>query len=124
MTTSDISTVLLVENEPLIALDLEGMLLSAGAASVHHVMSTQDALDWLRNNRPDLSILDVFVQDGASTPVAEHLRAQGVPFVVHSGHTRQGSEYGASFADAVWLSKPCTEHDLSAAIQQALRLPL
>jgi CheY-like chemotaxis protein len=124
VTFRHISTVLLVENEPLIALDLEGMLLALGASSVHHVVSSDEALAWLRDHRPELAILDIFVKDGPSTPVADQLRLQSIPFVVHSGHTRRGSGYGASFSEAVWLSKPCTEADLVVAIDQALGLPL
>jgi CheY-like chemotaxis protein len=124
VTIRDIHTVLLVENEPLIALDLEGMLLSVGAESVHHVVSSGEAVDWLRDHAPQLVILDVFVKDGPSIPVADQLRQQGVPFLIHSGHTWHGSGYGAGFADAVWLSKPCTQADLAVAIDQALGLSL
>lgn len=120
MAVRDINTVLLVENEPLIALDLEGMLLSVGAGRIHHVVSSSEALDWLGDHRPELAILDVFVKDGPSISVAGQLRQQRVPFLVHSGHTKQGSGYGAALADAVWLSKPCTEADLVVAIDQAL----
>ena len=56
MATNQFHTVLLVENEALIALDLEGMLLSAGAKSIHHTMSSQDALDWLKREKADLAI--------------------------------------------------------------------
>lgn len=119
VTIRNIQTVLLVENEPLIALDLEGMLLSVGAESVHHVVSSGEAVLWLRDHSPQLAILDVFVKDGPSVSVADRLQQQGVPFLIYSGHTRHGSEYGAGFADAVWLPKPCTQADLVVAIHEA-----
>ena len=120
MAIRDIKTVLLLENEALIALDLEGMLLSVGVERVHHAVSAGEALDWLSDHSPQLAILDIFVNDGPSLPVADWLRKKQVPFVVHSGHTRQASGYGVGFSDAVWLSKPCTEADLVEAMSQAL----
>ena len=120
MAISDLKTVLILENEALIALDLEGMLLSTGAGHVHHVVSSSEALAWLHDNKPELAILDIFVKDGPSTAVADKLREQSIPFLVHSGHARHGSGYGDAFKDAVWLSKPCTESDLMLAIDQAL----
>lgn len=124
MASNALHTVLLVENEPLIAMDLEGMLLSAGAGSVHHAMSSGDALDWLDGTRPDLAILDLFLSDGSSAPVAERLRLQGTPFVIYSGHTHDSAPDAAAFGDVVWLPKPCTQSELVAAVSRSLRLPL
>ena len=122
MATNQFHTVLLVENEALIALDLEGMLLSAGAKSIHHTMSSQDALDWLKREKADLAILDLIVSDGSSAPVAEHLRRVGTPYVIYSGHTHDSAPGAAAFGDAIWLSKPCTQSELVGAIERSLRL--
>ena len=122
MATNQFHTVLLVENEALIALDLEGMLLSAGAISIHHTMSSQDALDWLKREKADLAILDLIVSDGSSAPVAEYLRRVGTPYVIYSGHTHDSAPGAAAFGDAIWLSKPCTQSELVGAIERSLRL--
>lgn len=122
--TNRFQTVLLVENEALIALDLEGMLLSAGAARVHHVMSSRDALDWLEHDTADLAILDLFVTDGWSAPVAERLQHMGTPYLIYSGHTRGSTPGAAAFGDAIWLPKPCTQSELVLAIEQSLGLAL
>lgn len=122
MATNQFQTVLLVENEALIALDLEGMLLSAGAKSVHHKMSCRDALDWLEREKADLAILDLVVSDGSSAPVAEQLRKIGTPFVIYSGHTHDTAPDAAAFGDAIWLSKPCTQSELVGAIERSLGL--
>lgn len=113
--------ILLVENEPLIAMDLEAMLVAAGFAAVDHVMSSEAALHWLEQGRARLAILDLQVSDGTTAPVAERLRTAGTPFVVYSGHTRETVARSTIFADAVWLSKPCSQSDLVLAIEQALR---
>ena len=124
VTITDIHTVLLVENEPLIALDLEGMLLEAGVGRVHHTMSVGAALDWLAGNAPALAILDVVVEGGSSASVADRLRQRAIPFLIYSGHARHGELHGAGLSGAVWLAKPCTQVDLVAAIETALRRPL
>lgn len=124
MATNRLDTVLLVENEALIALDLEGMLLSAGVAKVHHTVSSRDALNWLAAAKADLAILDLFVSDGSSAPVAERLRDLGTPYVIHSGHTHDSAPDAAAFGDAIWLSKPCTQSELVQAIERSLGLSL
>ena len=124
MATNQFDTVLLVENEALIALDLEGMLLSAGARNVHHVVSSRDALDWLQRERADLAILDLFVSDGSIAPVAAWLRQRGTPYLIYSGHTHDSAPGAAAFGDAIWLSKPCTQSELVRAIERSLGLSL
>ena len=124
MAANQFHTVLLVENEALIALDLEGMLLSAGAAKVQHMVSSRDALDWLRQEKADLAILDLFVSDGSSAPVGERLRDMGTPFVIYSGHTHDSAPGAAAFSDVIWLSKPCTQSELELAIERSLGLSL
>jgi len=122
--TDQFDTVLLVENEALIALDLEGMLLSAGAKSIHHAVSSRDALDWLRREKADLAILDLLVNDGSSAPVADLLRDVGTPYLIYSGHTHDSAPGAAAFGDAIWLPKPCTQSELILAIERSLRLSL
>lgn len=119
--TNQFHTVLLVENEALIALDLEGMLLSAGAERVHHTVSANDALDWLQRDTADVAILDLFVSDGSSARVAERLRSVGTPFVIYSGHTHDSAPGAADFGDAIWLPKPCSQSELLLAIERSLR---
>lgn len=117
-------TVLLVENEALIALDLEGMLLTAGAKNVHHAVSAREALDWLERETADLAILDLIVSDGPSASVAEKLRGIGTPYVIYSGHTHDTAPDATGFGSAIWLSKPCTQSELVQAIERSLGLSL
>jgi DNA-binding NtrC family response regulator len=122
--TNRFDTVLLVENEAFIALDLESMLLLAGAVRVHHAVSSREALDWLETRSADLAILDLFVSDGSTAPVAGRLRGKRTPFLVYSGHTHDSAPDAAAFGDAIWLSKPCTHAELRAAIERSLRRSL
>lgn len=55
--------VLLVEDDALIAVALEGSLIDAGAKSVTICSTTADALAALRDKRPDGLVLDVHLAD-------------------------------------------------------------
>ncbi|MBX9457299.1 MAG: response regulator [Rhizobium sp.] len=124
MPTDRNDSILIVENEPLIAMDLEAMLASAGFHGVTHVVSCEAAMLWLEQSSPRLAILDLQVADGTTTPVAESLRDARTPFVIYSGHSREDAARAGVFDHAVWLPKPCTEGDLVAAVHRALGLPL
>lgn len=115
-------SILLVENEPLIAMDVEDMLRSAGYADVSHVVSIEDAMAWLGRQTPAVAILDLMVRDGATTPLAQLFSHAGTPFLVYSGLGRTEVARSSVFDDAIWLSKPCTQSDLVLAIEQALGL--
>lgn len=123
MPTDRTDTILLVENEPLIAMDLEEMLHSSGFEPVDHVVSCANALAWLDRSAARLVILDLIVSDGATTPVAERLMATGTPFIVYSGYGRHEAPGDGAFDAAIWLSKPCRQSDLALAVRQALGLP-
>lgn len=115
-------SILVVENEPLIAMDLEEMLRSAGYTDISHVVSIEEAFGWLDARSPAVAILDLMVRDGATTTVAQHLLRAGTPFLVYSGLAPADVPANAPFNDAVWLSKPCTQSDLVLAIEQTLGL--
>jgi DNA-binding response OmpR family regulator len=117
-------SILLVENEPLIAMDMEDMLRSAGYVDVSHVVSVEQAMGWLGARSPAVAILDLMVRDGETTPLAQQLRQAGTPFLIYSGRRREDGPPHAAFDGAVWLSKPCTQSDLVLAIEQALGLAL
>lgn len=75
---------LLLEDEPLISMDLE-MTLGAAGFDVTSVMSCEEANDWLEICRPDIVVVDIELRDGRSDRVVERLVEDKVPFIVHSG---------------------------------------
>ena len=83
-------TVLLVEDEAIIALMVEDMLQELGAASVHRAGKVEPALRLLAERRPDVAVLDVNLGGEYAFPVAERLQATGVPFVFATGYGRKG----------------------------------
>ncbi len=78
--------ILVVEDETLIAIDIENILKSAGYEVVGPVAKLEMALQIARIETFDAAILDVNIRGGRVFPVAEVLLARGVPFVLASGY--------------------------------------
>jgi light-regulated signal transduction histidine kinase (bacteriophytochrome)/CheY-like chemotaxis protein len=79
-------TVLLVEDQSLIALDTEDILRRLGASEVRLSPDADHAVLSLDSFRPDAAILDFNLGEGTSEEVADHLLAMGVPFVFATGY--------------------------------------
>jgi DNA-binding response OmpR family regulator len=78
-------SVLVVEDEPLIALDIVEGFRAAGAS----VFCAHNLRDGLRlAGHPDLAaaVVDFGLSDGEGTALCERLSERGVPFVLHSGY--------------------------------------
>ncbi len=115
--------VLVVEDERLIALDVQDILEEWGCIVLGPVASAEAALQLIADDPPDLAVLDVNLNDGTSEPVAAALRAMGLPFVVLTAYQR--SHIGAALQDAPLLSKPVDDkklkRELTALCSDALR---
>src|SRR3569833_1856130 len=78
---------LVVDDEFLIALDIQQTLENAGAAEVVCAGNAAEAMAFARARRFDVAVLDVRLgrTGAASLPVAEELAAAGTPFVFFTG---------------------------------------
>ena len=110
--------VLVVEDEFLIALDLEQLLRRHGWRVLGPAATVAAALRLLAGETPDVALLDVNLGGELVTPVAAELRARGVPFVLASAY--DGHELGVVvLAKAPSVGKPPDERRLLAALLQA-----
>jgi DNA-binding NtrC family response regulator len=108
--------VLIVEDDPIIALGFEDTLLSLGVATVRVAANVASALRMIDARAPEFALLDVGLIGERSGAVAERLAALGIPFAFATG-------YGAdrvppAFADRPRLAKPCTTDVLLAALRR------
>lgn len=110
MNENKMAVALLLEDEPLISMDLEVTLADA-RFDVVPIMTCSDAMAWLDDNVADIAIVDIALLDGPSTPVVERLIDARIPFVVHSGDVPDVYE-GTPFASGLWVSKPVDGEDL------------
>ena len=111
--------VLVVEDEALVALDLQFALEDEGAIVIGPALSLPDALELLAcEPHIDGAILDVDLAGIEVYPAADLLRARGIPFVFHTGH---GSRVSLSerFPGSLTCSKPTTPATLITALLQA-----
>ena len=115
--TADIpADVLIVEDDPIIAIDFEDRLLGFGVRSVRTAGSVAQALQAIARRAPDFALLDVELIREKSFAIAERLAALEIPFVFVTGY---GAETGipAQFAARPRLQKPCSSDALEAALQ-------
>ena len=80
--------ILLVEDEPLVAMVAEMTLTDAGYDVLGPVGRVQEALDLLQRERPDAAVLDVNLFGQPVYPVAEKLVDMSVPFGFCTGYTQ------------------------------------
>ncbi len=112
--------VLLVEDQLLIAMDVESMLGDNGIDDVVVAASSADALSRLSSQVPDIAVLDVNLGVGTSLPVAVELTRLKVPFLFATGYG-DGAMIPADFADVPVIRKPYEGTTLIAAITQLLK---
>ncbi|GLK76765.1 signal transduction histidine kinase [Methylopila jiangsuensis] len=118
-TLSDLS-VLLVEDQLLIAMNVEELLAKRGALSISTSASAAEALRKLETFRPDVAVLDVNLGAGTSLPVAEALALRGVPFIFATGYGDR-SMIPPDFSHVPVVRKPYEADALIAAILRAWR---
>ena len=78
--------VLVAEDEAVIALDLGETLRTLGCVVCTATVSGAEVLALVRRECPDVVLLDLSLADGFARPLAEALRAKGVPFVLATGY--------------------------------------
>jgi CheY-like chemotaxis protein len=111
--------VLIVEDDPIIALDFEDTILGFGVKTVRSAGNVAAALAAMAARQPDFALLDVALAREKSFAVAERLDALKIPFVFVTGYGGDAS-VPAAFADRPRLGKPCTADELQAALRRAI----
>lgn len=108
--------VLIVEDEALIAMELEQTLIELGCEVAGPAGSCDAALAIIAERTPDIAVLDVNLGRETSRRVAEALQALGVPFIYCTGYA-EPLEDGAPQA-AVVIRKPFDAKSLGDAIRR------
>jgi CheY-like chemotaxis protein len=111
-----------LDDEFLIALDIQQILERAGATHVTSVASAAEALERLgREPKFDLAVLDVKLggEERNSLDVAAFLQTQGTPFVFLTG-MRVDDVHAKKFPNAQVVEKPYDAAALLRAVQHAL----
>jgi CheY-like chemotaxis protein len=109
--------VLVVEDDPIIALDFEDTILGLGVRTVRTAANVARALALIADRAPQFVLLDVDLNREKSFAVAERLDALKIPFVFVTGYDAAGGVPEA-FSNRPRLPKPCSTEALEAALRQ------
>lgn len=110
-------SILVVEDEPLIAMMLEDFLESLGHSVTATCESVEDAMAEADKGGFDLAILDVNLKGESVWPVAVRLREKNVPFVIATGGHVDPPP--AEFANVPIIEKPYTVDRVTPALEAA-----
>ena len=110
--------VLVVEDDAVIAMEIETTLREVGCTPLGPLASIAGALATLKTERPDAVLLDLGLADGRATPVAEALAAGGVPFALLTGYAETDLE--GALASVPLLAKPFELDAIERTVGQLL----
>jgi DNA-binding response OmpR family regulator len=117
----DGARILVLEDEFLIAMDVEQLCRDHGAAEVSVLRRVEEAeAGQFETRRFDVAIVDLMLGGSSSLPLASKLRDHGVPLVFASGYPGLDQELSA-FPGVQILAKPYLSGDLVSAVAQAMR---
>jgi CheY-like chemotaxis protein len=109
------SDVLIVEDDPIIALGFEDTILGFGIKTARTVASVARALEMIADRAPDFALLDVGLVREKSFAIAERLEALQVPFAFVTGYGAEDT-FPAAFANKPRLAKPCLTDALESVL--------
>ncbi len=110
-------SVLVAEDEFLLAMQVEALLTAAGWTVIGPASTLASAVELARSADCDCAVLDVNLRGERVDEAAAILAGRGVPFLFTTGYGRD--EIPAACRDsAVILAKPFAEHDLLQAVKK------
>ena len=118
MAMADPRSILIVEDEPLIAMMLEDFIISLGHRVRGNCDSVSSALKEIETGEFDLAILDINLKGESVWPVASALRTKGTPFVLATGGHVDPPP--AEFASVPTIEKPYTIDRVTPIIEAVL----
>jgi DNA-binding response OmpR family regulator len=113
--------ILVVDDEPLISMLVEGWLKELGCEVVGPARSVQDGLDLAGRAELDGTILDINLEGESSLALAHALRLKGIPVAFATGDS--GLDEDSGFADPILLNKPFVFEEVKAVVSKLLEPP-
>ena len=111
--------IMVVEDEYILAMELERVLLEVGCEVIGPFPSNERALAALTRTQPEAVLLDLNLDDRTTEPVARALAARGIPFVVVTGYNRSFMT-DPVFQDVPMVPKPLEIRVLLATLAGVL----
>ena len=111
---------MLVEDDPIIALDFEDTILGLGVKTVRTAAGVARALQMIADRVPDFALLDVSLVREKSFAIAERLDALNIPFAFVTGYGTD-VRLPEAFAERPRLIKPCSTDALETVLKRHAR---
>jgi DNA-binding response OmpR family regulator len=112
--------VLIVEDNCLLLMDLEEVLLDAGADKVQACRTVEDALRVSESEGISAAVLDVRIGADSIAPVARRLAARGTPFLFYTGQVGNDPMM-MEWPNCRTISKPALPQIIVNAVAELLR---
>jgi len=113
------ATVLLLEDNLIVALEAEDALRALGAAAVHTASTVAVAAQFLAAERLDFAVLDINLGVETSLDFAAQLNTAQIPYVFASGYGNN-IDLGGMHSSILTVSKPYDRDQLTLAITTTL----
>jgi CheY-like chemotaxis protein len=105
--------ILVVEDDPFIALDLQSILEDAGATVVGLACEVSEAISFIEGSKISAAVLDYRLQVGDTLPLARMLAERRIPFVFE---TSDPESVARRYPGAIILAKPFRPDQLTSAV--------
>lgn len=112
-------TILIVEDEMLIAMELESMVEALGCTVLGPAKSAKRALALVDRERADAALLDLNLHGSPDPSLAKTLRERGIPFAVVTGYSAEALKV-PELQNAPYVNKPVTRAKIAKALARAL----
>ena len=112
--------ILIVEDDAILAMDMEDRLKSEGCNVIGWVSRQAKALELLEEASPHVVVLDLNLHDELAADLAEALAARQIPFVIVTGYGNRHFDVPA-LQEAPRLHKPIDTRELVRALSDVIR---
>lgn len=109
-----IRSVLIVEDEGLVAMMMEDLVRELGIRDIHICSDVASAVALAQTTDIDCAVLDLWVRDGSSIRVADALAEREIPFLFSSGSTADALE--RRHAHRPMLGKPFSDDEFKTLL--------
>ena len=114
------SRILVVEDEFIIALEIQTTLEEAGASVIGPAFTVAQALEFVLHEKISAATLDLRLGRESVTPIARLLAERHIPFLLYTGQPA-GDPFRRAWPEVKVVSKPASGADLAAAVADILR---
>ena len=113
--------VLVVEDEVIVAMDVQANLEAAGATVLGPAHTLSEALELATNFTLSAAVLDLRIGRETIGPVARVLKARNIPFLFYTGQLA-GDVLRSEWPEAPVLSKPASANEMAEAVAPLLQV--